>query len=79
MNDINKKQIQIEIAIAEIEKRVRQKVGCFCVQFDDNVLEETIIELKKIEFFRIKYNIFKPKQIIVTIDYRKLQYFQNLK
>lgn len=68
---------QIKIAVTEIEKRVKQKVECFCVRFDDFVLDETVESLKKIQFINVLFRRTKPKQIIVSINYNKLNRLQK--
>lgn len=68
----NIKDSQINIAISEIEKRVKQKSDCFCIKFPEPVLDDVVEQLKKIQFLKVVFTKNKPAQVIVTINYSKL-------
>lgn len=68
----NIKDLQINIVISEIEKRVKQKVDCFCVSFEDDVVESLVSDLNKIQFLKVNFNKRKRKQVVITINYRLL-------
>lgn len=70
MNDLHSNQINI--AIGEIEKRVKQKSDCFCVRFPEPVLDTVVEQLKEIQFVKVVFSKMKPNQVIVTINYNKL-------
>lgn len=75
MEDI--KDNQTNIAILEIEKRIKQKVDCFCVRFNDNIDLSLISDLKKIQFLKVNFNKNNPKQVVISINYRLLSKLNN--